>query len=112
MKDDQATRREAAALAFDPERDDAPMVVALGRGIVADNILRTAEQAGVPILPDKSLAHVLNQLSVGDAIPQELYSVVAQVLLFVGRLDSEYGEKIRRGAQRQAEITHPQKEEP
>lgn len=89
-----APRAEAAALAFDPTKHDAPVVVAAGRGAVAENILRAAEEAGVPVLPDQNLAHVLTQLSVGDAIPQELYSVVAQVLLFVGRMDREYGQKL------------------
>jgi len=84
-------RREAAALAYDPAKDDAPVVVAAGRGLVAQNILRAAEESGVPIVPDSSLAHVLNQLSVGDAIPQELYTVVAQILIFVGKVDGDYG---------------------
>lgn len=95
MKDEKFKRKEVAALAFDPQRDDAPVVVAAGRGIVAENILEQAEKAGVPIVPDNTLAHMLNQLSVGDAIPVELYSVVAQILLFVGQVDSEYGQKLR-----------------
>lgn len=92
-KANQQERREAAALAYDPSRHDAPVVVAAGRGLVADNILRIAEESGVPVVPDKSLAHVLNQLSVGDAIPQELYTVVAQILIFVGNVDEKYAGK-------------------
>ncbi len=88
---DTPERREAAALAFDPERDDAPIVVAAGRGLVAENILKSAQEHGVPVVPDQSLARVLNQLSVGDAIPPDLYAVVAQILIFVGRVDGEYG---------------------
>ena len=88
--------QEAAALAFDPEKHDAPVVVATGRGVVAENIIKEAEQAGVPVLPDQNLAHVLTQLSVGDAIPQALYGVIAQILLFVGRMDREYGQKLDR----------------
>jgi flagellar biosynthesis protein len=88
-------RREAAALSYDPLRNDAPVVVAAGRGIVADNILRAAEEHGVPVVPDQTLAKVLTQLSIGDAIPQELYTVVAQILIFVGQVDGDVGNRRR-----------------
>ncbi len=90
-------RKEAAALAYDPMRDDAPIVVAAGSGIVAENILRTAQEHNVPVVPDQSLARVLNQLSVGDAIPPDLYAVVAQILIFVGKVDGAYAAHQARG---------------
>ena len=52
----------------------------------------------MPIYRDENLAHTLNYLKIGDEIPGELYEVVAQVLIFVSRLDNSYrlDEKIRK----------------
>jgi flagellar biosynthesis protein len=78
--------REAVALSYE-EDVSAPTVVAAGRGYVAENIIKTAQEAGVPIHADAMLAHALNMLQVGQEIPPELYNVVAQVLLYVREID-------------------------
>jgi len=83
--------RKAAALRYDPERDYAPQVMAAGEGYVADKIIETARGAGVPLYRDEALAETLNRLRVGDAIPRELYEVVAEVLAFVVGLDYSQG---------------------
>ena len=77
---------EAAALSYEPERG-APRVVAAGQGVVAENIVKLAREAGVPIQADPELAHTLNLLGVGEEIPVELYSVVAQIMLYVCDMD-------------------------
>ncbi|MCL2057485.1 MAG: EscU/YscU/HrcU family type III secretion system export apparatus switch protein [Oscillospiraceae bacterium] len=79
--------REAASLRYDPERDYAPQVTAAGRGYVAETIIKTAREAGVPVYRDEALAETLNRLSVGDMIPRELFEVVAEVLAFVIGVD-------------------------
>lgn len=86
--------KEAAALKYSPEKGGAPMIVALGKGEVAERMLETAKKSEVPIYEDTSLAHTLNAMNLGDEIPPELYEVVAQVLVFVSRLDNNFGEKI------------------
>ncbi len=82
--------KEAAALKYSPESDAAPLVVAVGRGAVADKILESGTENKVPIVRDPHLAHMLAKLSVGDDIPPELYTIVAQVLVFVGNMDGAY----------------------
>jgi flagellar biosynthesis protein len=77
-------RKIAAALEYDPARNGAPVLAAFGEGAVADNIVRTAESSGVPIVENASVSALLKQVSVGDEIPETLYEVVAQVLLFLG----------------------------
>ena len=77
---------EAAALEYSPE-NNAPRVVAAGTGIIAENIVKVAEESGVPIHADPELAHTLNLLGVGEEIPVELYNVVAQILLYVCDMD-------------------------
>ena len=86
--------REAAALQYDKDKNAVPVVTALGRGIVADKIIETARENNVPIVSDALLAQALNKLSVGDEIPKEFYTIVAQLLVMVSRMDREYGEKL------------------
>ncbi|HWR21907.1 MAG TPA: EscU/YscU/HrcU family type III secretion system export apparatus switch protein [Feifaniaceae bacterium] len=88
MSEDRKPDMQAAALKYDMGRDNAPLIVGLGQGYVAKKILETADENRIPIVEDESLLSVLNRFSAGDEIPVELYQVIAQVLVFVGRLDS------------------------
>ena len=92
---EQHETRRAAALQYDPEASGAPVLAAFGEGHVADKIVETAVKSGVPLYPDKELAAVLAQLSVGDEIPAELYEVVAKVMLFISEADKSYGDRLR-----------------
>lgn len=84
--------KEVAALRYSPDKDRAPSIVALGKGEAAEKIIEAAQKSEIPIYEDKELAHTLNALHIGDEIPPELYEVVAQILVFVSRVDSSYGE--------------------
>ena len=75
------------ALTYAPENADAPVVTAVGQGVVAEEIIRRARAAGVPVTEDPRLAAVLSQIDVGRVIPPELYQVIAEVLAYVYRLD-------------------------
>lgn len=81
---------EAAALKYDTENDDAPYIVALGKGLVAEQIIETAIENKVKVVKDEKLSSVLGKLGVGDEIPEELYAVVAEILVFVSSMDEEY----------------------
>jgi flagellar biosynthesis protein len=83
-------RRQAAALKYDIEKDDAPYVVALGEGYLADKMVEKAKEEGIKIVEDESLASMLQKVSIGDAIPEELYSIVAQILVFINSVDQDY----------------------
>ena len=76
----------AVALAYDPG-DAAPRIVATGKGNVAKKIIEEAKAADVPFYKDSKLADTLAALQIGDAIPPELYEVVAQILVFVDGMD-------------------------
>ena len=84
---------KAAALKYDPASDQAPIISALGQGKVAERIIETAQQNDVPVVQNTDLTEVLSSLSVGDAIPRELYEAVAQVLVFVSQQDANYLKK-------------------
>ncbi len=81
------SRREAAALKYDARDDRAPRVTAIGRGYVADRMVKEAEKNRVQVVQDDKLSAMLQRLSVGDEIPEALYQVVAEILMFVYRMD-------------------------
>lgn len=81
--------KQAVALQYDKEKDIAPRIVASGQGIVAENILKTAEENEVFIRQDTNLVRELMAFKVGTEIPPELYEVVAQILVFVEMVDQE-----------------------
>jgi flagellar biosynthesis protein len=58
----------------------APQVVAAGRGHIAGTILARAREAGVPVHQDPELASALAMLALGDEVPEELWTAVAEVL--------------------------------
>ena len=78
--------QQAVALSYDPD-DDAPKVVATGKGALAEKIIEEAKQAKVPVHKDSKLADTLSRLEIGELIPPELYEVVAEILVFVDQMD-------------------------
>lgn len=82
--------KKAAALTYH-EGDEAPKVTALGKGEVAERIIRTAKENNVPVFENTGLVETLMQLDIGDQIPPELYGIVAEVLVFIADLDRRKG---------------------
>lgn len=79
-------QKTAVAIAYDP-KDAAPTVLASGKGKLAEKIIETAKQSDVPVHVDDKLADTLSKLEIGELIPPDLYEVVAEVLVFVDRMD-------------------------
>lgn len=82
-------RPVAAALKYDPHRDKAPRLVASGKGLLAEQILLQAQEAGVPTYKNAPLALTLAGLGLEEEIPPELYQLVAQVLAWVYGLSND-----------------------
>lgn len=78
--------KKAVALMYDP-KDQAPQVVASGKGALAERIIERAKEHDVPTYVDQGLADTLLKLDIGDYIPPELYGVVAEILIYVDRMD-------------------------
>ncbi len=77
----------AVAVKYDPEKADAPKVVAKGKNLIAKNIRKIAEENDVPIVENKPLARALYaEVELGSFIPAELYHAVAEVLAYVYKL--------------------------
>lgn len=86
MAENQNKKRKAVALNYDPS-NQAPQVVASGQGAIADRIIERAKEADVATYKDEGLADTLLKLEVGDMIPPELYGVVAEILVYVDKMD-------------------------
>ena len=67
--------------------EGAPTIIASGQGILAGKIIDKAAEADVPLYEDSKLAKTLSKLEVGEMIPPELYGVVAEILVFVDKMD-------------------------
>lgn len=79
-------KKTAVALEYSPG-DQAPKVIATGRGVLAEKIIDVAKESNVPVHKDAKLARSLSILDIGEYIPPELYSIVAEVLVFVDSMD-------------------------
>ena len=86
MADEKKKIKQAVALEYDPS-DEAPKIVATGKGKVAERIIEKAKEANVPVHKDDKLASTLSKLDIGDFIPPELYEVVAEILVFVDQME-------------------------
>lgn len=85
MTDEPKTNPLAVALQYEKETDQAPRIVAKGRGLIAEQILALAEENDIVIEANPVLAEALSHVEVDDTIPVELYEAVAAVIGFVLR---------------------------
>jgi flagellar biosynthesis protein len=78
--------RKQLAVALHYDKKGAPRVVAKGRGAIGAKIVEVAKAHDIPIEENEVLAGALSHVELGDEIPAELYTAVAEVLVFVLRL--------------------------
>jgi flagellar biosynthesis protein len=79
-------RKTATALGYNPDKDTAPVVLASGRGKIAEQIIDIARANQIPVHEDPLLASTLSKININDVIPPELYTVVAQVFAYIYRI--------------------------
>jgi len=77
----------AVALKYRSSVNNAPNVVAKGKGKVAQKIIDIAKANNIYIHDDPDLVEVLAQLDLNDEIPTDLYIVVSELLAFVYSLN-------------------------
>jgi flagellar biosynthesis protein len=78
--------KKAAALRYQHRVDNAPVVVAKGRGIIAERIIEIAKEHNIPLKSDPALIEVLSKLDLDQEIPGDLYRAVAEVLAYVYKM--------------------------
>ena len=80
----------AVALRYKPEQDNAPIVLAKGQDHVALRIVQIAEENHVAVMENVPLARALYaQTELDHEIPPELYNAVAEVLVYIFRLNKK-----------------------
>lgn len=108
---DRAPANKAVALQYGPG-DAAPVVVASGMGYLAEKIVETAADCGVPIYEDNSLSTMLSQLQLGQEIPENLYKAIVEIYVYFLHFDpTEKEEKRPAPAQAEPEAQTPTEEE-
>lgn len=79
--------KKAAALKYNSSADNAPKILAAGKGFIAEKILEIAKEKNITIYKDPVLVEALVKLEIGQEIPAELYRAVAEVLAFIYSAD-------------------------
>ncbi len=73
----------SVAIAYDRASMDAPQIVAKGADHLAFRIREIAREHKVPIVENKPVARALYKMEVGEAIPEDMFKAVAEVLAYV-----------------------------
>ncbi|KFN40191.1 MAG: type III secretion exporter [Sulfuricurvum sp. MLSB] len=81
--------KKAVALRYDQEKENAPRVIASGKGVSAENIIKVAELHNLPIRKDEDLVELLSKVEIDKEIPEKLYVAVAEVFRFIYALTNK-----------------------
>lgn len=81
-----ANGSSVAVISYDQEKD-APNIVAQGKGAIAQRIIELANQNNVPIQEDSTLISNLIDMDLGDNIPPQLYSVIAEIFIMLEEME-------------------------
>jgi len=81
--------KTAAVLRYDSSTDKAPVVIAQGKGHVARQIIEMAKAHDIPMQEDPLLVENLIDMDLGENVPPQLYSVIAEVLLMIEDMEKK-----------------------
>lgn len=80
--DQQLKEKKAIGLKYNGPKTGAPKVVSRGFGKHAEHIIQAAKDAGILVHEDPYLADFLAKLQIGDDIPEEVYTLIAELIAF------------------------------
>ncbi len=84
------SKRQTAIALEDRTLDrDVPKIIAAGRGKIAEQIIKLAEENGVRIREDSTLAEMLATIEIDSPIPSESFMAVAEILSYVYRANGQ-----------------------
>ncbi|WP_067172813.1 EscU/YscU/HrcU family type III secretion system export apparatus switch protein [Sulfurospirillum sp. UCH001] len=81
--------QKAVALKYDREKSGAPKVIASGKGEVANNIIKLAQEHDIFIKKDADLVELLSKIELNKEIPPMLYKAVAEVFSFIYKITDD-----------------------
>jgi len=84
--------KKAVALRY-KHGDNAPLVVAKGKGFIAEKIIEKGMEEEIYIHQDVDLVNSLIDLQINEEIPEELYEVLVEIIFYVYNLDRQRGKE-------------------
>jgi len=76
---------KAVALKYDSDEDNAPKILASGKGKVADKIIQKAKEYDLTLFANKELVDSLINLDIDTEIPPQLYQAVVEVFIWLAK---------------------------
>ena len=77
----------AIAIGYEREVDVAPYILAMGKDLLADRMIKVAEQYDIPVLRNIPLAHTLwDEGEIYEYVPEETYEALSEILRWVASL--------------------------
>ena len=78
----------AIAIGYERELDPAPYILVMGEGVLAERIIKYAEQFEIPVVRNIELAHKLwRDGEIYEYIPEETYDAMAEILRWIESLE-------------------------
>lgn len=78
--------KKAVAMRYDKDKENAPRVIAKGKGESAENIIKIAQLHNLPIHKDEDLVELLSKVEIDKEIPEKLYIAVVEVFSFIYKI--------------------------
>ena len=79
----------AVAIEYHSDVEPAPRIVTMGKGSIADIIVKKAQEYNVPIMRNVALARTLFEKGkISDYIPEETYQAVAEILRWLEGIET------------------------
>ena len=85
--------KKGIAIGYSPSKG-VPEILAIARGFLVDKLLQIARENNITIYNDSDLAEVLSLMKPGDEIPEDLFSIISEVLAYCYKINEKFKEKI------------------
>ena len=72
-----------------------PKVIASATGLLAEAMIKIANEKGIPVYKDSDLAEILYKFDAGDLIPESLFSAVSVIMAYCYRINSNFRQKLK-----------------
>lgn len=80
----------AVAIQYESEGEPAPRIVTMGKGVIADHMVKIAMEFDIPIMRNVDLAqNLFEKGEIGEYIPEETYEAVSEILRWLESIESE-----------------------
>ncbi|MBU6382853.1 MAG: type III secretion system export apparatus subunit SctU [Verrucomicrobia bacterium] len=78
----------AVAIKYNPPEEVAPIILTMGKGVFAEQIIKIGIENNIPIMRNVDLARELySKGKISDYIPEDTYEAVAQILKWIDSLE-------------------------